>query len=147
MILDTLNNFEKYVATNPRLQLVADFIKSHNLKEVENGIIKIDGDDVFANFTTAKGKTPDEAKLETHNVMLDVQIPMSCSETMGYTPRASLEEQPYNEEKDITFYPGLAEQYITVHPGEFVVFFPQDGHAPCISNEKEIDKVIFKVKM
>jgi len=28
----------------------------------------------------------------------------------------------------------------------FAVFFPQDGHAPCISQEKELKKAIFKVK-
>jgi beta-galactosidase beta subunit len=28
-----------------------------------------------------------------------------------------------------------------------VIFFPQDGHAPCIIDEPEIKKAIFKVKM
>ncbi|MBR3398726.1 MAG: YhcH/YjgK/YiaL family protein, partial [Prevotella sp.] len=31
-------------------------------------------------------------------------------------------------------------------PGEFAIFFPQDGHAPCISQEEGIKKAIFKVK-
>jgi beta-galactosidase beta subunit len=27
------------------------------------------------------------------------------------------------------------------------IFFPQDGHAPCISDKAEIKKAIFKVKV
>ena len=78
--------------------------------------------------------------------MIDIQIPFNVPESMGYTPRTDLDEQPYNAEKDITFYDGLAQQYITVHPGMFVIFFPQDAHAPCVSEASEIRKVIFKVK-
>ena len=141
MILDTLNNLEKYVAVNPRLQQVVDFIKDRDLAAVAPGKVSIDGNDVFANFCVAQGKTKEEAKLESHDVMLDVQIPLSVPETMGYTPRTALAEQPYNAANDITFYPGMAEQYVTVHPGEFAIFFPQDVHAPCISEEKEIQKV------
>ena len=52
---------------------------------------------------------------------------------------------PYNAEKDITFFEGLAETYITVKPGMFAIFFPQDGHAPGITPEG-VKKVIVKVK-
>ena len=51
----------------------------------------------------------------------------------------------YNAEKDITFFEGLAETYITVKPGMFAIFFPQDGHAPGITLEG-VKKVIVKVK-
>lgn len=146
MIVDTLNNLEKYVALNPRFQQVVDFIKATDLAAHAPGKVQIDGADLFANFCVAQGKTAEQAKLETHDVMIDIQLPISCAETMGYTPRTALPDQPYDAEKDISFYPGGAEQYITVHPGEFAIFFPQDGHAPCISSEKEIQKVIFKVK-
>lgn len=147
MILDTLDNLQQYVALNPRIQKVVDFIKENDLAAVPSGKVHIDGDDVFGNFQTLKGKTREEAKLETHNVMLDIQVPFNEAETMGYTPRKDLPDIPYNESNDITFYEGLAEQYITVHPGEFAIFLPQDGHAPCIAPGKEIQKVIFKVKM
>ena len=75
MILDTLDNLHKYVALNPRIQKVVDFIRENDLKAVPQGKVKIDGDDVFGNFQTLKGKTREEAKLETHNVMLDIQVP------------------------------------------------------------------------
>ena len=147
MILDTLDNLCKYVVLNPRIQQVVEFIAKNDLAAIPSGKVQIDGDDVFGNFQTLKGKEKEAAKLETHNVMLDIQIPFNTEETMGYTPRCLLPEGEYNAQGDITFYEGLAEQYVTVHPGEFAIFLPQDGHAPCIAPGKEIQKVIFKVKM
>ena len=146
MIIDTLANLGKYVALNPLFQDVVDFINNNDLASMPTGKVLIKGNELYANFTVAKGKTKAEAKLESHDVMIDIQIPFNVPESMGYTPRTDLDEQPYNAEKDITFYDGLAQQYITVHPGMFVIFFPQDAHAPCVSEASEIRKVIFKVK-
>ena len=147
MILDTLDNLYKYVALNPRIQQVVEFIAKNDLAAIPSGKVQIDGDEVFGNFQTLKGKEKEDAKLETHNVMLDIQIPFNTPETMGYTPRCLLPKAEYNAQNDITFYEGLAEQYVTVHPGEFAIFMPQDGHAPCIAPGKEVQKVIFKVKI
>lgn len=145
MIIDVIENLSKYAALNPLFQTVADYIATNGLVH-EPGKVEIDGKDLFVNFAVAKGKTKEEARIESHNKMIDIQIPVSCPETMGYTPRQDLTETEYNAEKDITFYPGLAKEYITIYPGQFVIFFPQDGHAPCVSSEAEIQKAIFKVK-
>ena len=146
MIIDLLTNIGKYVALNPLFQDVVDYIRNNDLASKPEGKDVIKGDDLFANFVVTKGKTKEEAKLETHDKMIDIQIPISGVETMGYTPRVDLEEQSYNAEKDITFYDGLAQQYVTIYPGMFVIFFPEDGHAPAISNAEKLKKVIFKVK-
>ena len=146
MIIDALNNLKDYVVMNPLFKDVVDFINNIDLSKQEPGIVKIKGDDLYANFTLASGKTPDQAKLETHDKMIDIQIPISTKETMGYIPREKLKESEYNVQKDITFYDEKPESFITVNIGEFAIFFPQDGHAPCISQEETIQKVIFKVK-
>ena len=53
----------------------------------------------------------------------------------------------YNAEKDITKYPDVpGSSYVTCRPGMMTIFFPQDGHAPCISYVPEFRKAIFKVK-
>ncbi len=146
MIIDTLDNLSKYESLNPLFKDVVDFLANNDISSMENGKYQIKGADLFVNITTAKGKTPDEAVLETHNKMIDIQIPLSASETFGYTPLVNLPEAEYNSEKDITKIPGLPdESYVTCHPGMFAVFFPQDGHAPCVSSEPEIRKAIFKV--
>jgi YhcH/YjgK/YiaL family protein len=147
MIIDTLDNFGKYVGINPLFADVAAFLKENDLSQLEAGKYPIKGSDLFVNITTAKGKAPDEAVLETHVKMIDIQIPLDVTETFGYTPLCRLPEVEYNAEKDITKYPDLmAESFIECLPGMFAVFFPQDGHAPCISMSSEIKKAIFKVK-
>ena len=147
MIIDELKHLKDYESLNPLFSKVVEFINQHDLNTLEEGKHEIVGKDIFVNIQTAKGKTPDEAVIETHNKMIDIQIPLSAAETYGYTPREALPEAAYNEEKDIIKIPGLAaESYVTAQPGCFAIFFPQDGHAPCIAGVDEIKKAIFKVK-
>lgn len=147
MIIDTVDNLEKYAAINPLFPKVVEFLKSNNLETMEPGKYEIVGKDLFVNITMAKGKTPDQAVIETHNKMIDIQIPITAAETFGYTQREMLPEAVYNEEKDITKIPDLAaDSYVTCQPGMMAIFFPQDGHAPCIAGVEELKKAIFKVK-
>lgn len=111
------------------------------------GKTELKGKDLLVNVAQTKPKTKEEAKLETHKDFIDIQIPLSGTEIMGYTAAKDCmpEDAPYNAEKDITFFTGLAESYIEVKPGMFAIFFPQDGHAPGITPDG-VKKVIVKVK-
>ena len=147
MIIDTIENLGKYVALNPLFADVVEFLKNNDLQTIEEGKHFIKDKDLFVNIQVAKGKTQEAAVLETHIEMIDIQIPITCEETFGYTPLCDLPDFEYNAEKDITKYGDTkAQTYVSVKPGQFVIFFPQDGHAPCIINQPEIKKAIFKVK-
>lgn len=147
MIIDRLENLNKYAALNPLFADVIGFLKDHDLMTLEVGKYPICGNDVFLNLQMAKGRSQDAAVLETHIEMIDIQIPISDAETFGYTPLEDLPDFEYNAEKDITKYGDTkAQTYVTVKPGQFVIFFPQDGHAPCITPQAEIKKAIFKIK-
>ena len=146
MIIDTLDNLEKYAAINPLFPKVVEFLKANDLSKMADGKYEIEGKDLFVNITTTKSKTPDEAVIETHDKMIDIQIPINMEETYGYSPVKGLPEVEFDVENDIAKVPGCTSQfYLKVKPGQFVMFFPQDGHAPCIG-EGEIHKAIFKVK-
>ena len=146
MIIDTLDKLGFYASLNPLFADIVDFLKTNDLNKLEEGKHFIKENDLFVNIQTAKGKSRGEAKLETHRKMIDIQIPLSGEETYGYTPLCNLPDLEYNEEKDIIKYEGLADTYVTCKPGEMAIFFPQDGHAPCISAEPTIKKAIFKIK-
>ncbi len=147
MIIDKLENLKKYESVNPLFAKVVEFLEQNDLNKLEVGKHEIVGKDLFVNITMTKGRTPDEAVIETHDKMIDIQIPLSDTETFGYTQRDLLPEAEYNAEKDITKIPNLAaDSYITCQPGMMAIFFPQDGHAPCIAGVPEIKKAIFKVK-
>ena len=144
MVVDKIENLKNYVSLNPLFAKVVEYFESTDLLAQEVGKVKLQGDDLVINFQQAKAKTKEEARLETHNRFIDIQIPLDGVELMGYTPRADLKEEEYNAEKDITFFEGLAESYFTVKPGMFAIFFPQDGHAPGIT-ETGVKKIIVKV--
>ena len=147
MVIDTLEHLEDYVSSNPLFKDVYDFLKDNDLTSLPEGKHEIKGEQLFVNVTTVKGKEPSDAVLEYHREMIDIQIPLSAPETYGYTPLADLPEAAFDAENDIAKVPGVpAQSYVTCTPGMFVIFFPQDAHAPCISMESELRKVIFKVK-
>ena len=147
MIIDTIENLGKYVALNPLFADVIEFLKKNDLRTMEEGKYPIKDKNLFLSVQVAKQRTKESAFIETHIEMVDIQIPISCAETYGYSPLCDLPEFEYDAEMDMTKYGDTKPQtYVTVKPGQFVIFFPQDGHAPCIIDEQEIKKVIFKVK-
>lgn len=148
MIVDTIENLGKYVVLNPLFADVVEFLKNHDLQNMEPGKYPIKDKDLFMNLQVAQQRTKDTAFLETHIEMIDIQIPITCAETFGYTPLCDLPAFDYNAEKDITKYGDTKPQtFVTVNPGQMAIFFPQDGHMPCIIDEPEIKKAIFKVKI
>ncbi|MCR5642962.1 MAG: YhcH/YjgK/YiaL family protein [Prevotella sp.] len=147
MIIDTINNLCKYVGMNPLFADVVAFLDENDLNTLGAGKHFIKDKDLFVNIQEAKGRSQEEAVLETHVKMIDIQIPLDGEETFGYTPLCDLPPFEYNAEKDITKYGDIqAQTYVTVKPGQMAIFFPQDGHAPCITDKAGIRKAIFKVK-
>lgn len=148
MIIGSLKNTERIEALNPHFKKVFDYIKSHDLSAVAAGKIDIDGDNAWINVSEVQGKEKADAKMESHNTYIDIQLPLKGQETFGWQARELLKDEKdggYNAVKDITFYAGEAPLYFTLTPGEFGVFFPEDGHAPCIG-QGTIKKVVVKVK-
>ncbi len=148
MVVDTLDNLEKYASLNPLFAQAIDFLKNTDLNALEAGSkTQLCGNDLVVNVAQTNPKTKEAAKLETHNLFIDIQIPLSGVEVMGYTPGNECvpADAAYNAEKDITFFEGLAQDYIAIKPGMFAIFFPQDGHAPGIT-ETGVKKVIVKIK-
>lgn len=146
MIIDKIENLKNYVGVNRHFSKVIEFLEANDLNALENGKHEIDGPDCFVNIMDTKCKTKEEAVMETHRRMLDIQIPLDADETYGYTPTADLPEAEYNEAKDVTKYPGVqGESFITCHPGMMAVFLPEDGHQPCIGTAENIHKAVIKI--
>ena len=147
MIIDTLENLGKYVGLNPLFADVMEFLRQNDLSTMDEGKHPIKGADLFVNIQMAKGRSREAAVLESHVRMIDIQLPLDADETFGYSPVCDLPDFEYNPEKDMTKYGDTPSQtYVTVKPGQMAIFFPQDGHAPCISEKEVIKKAIFKVK-
>lgn len=146
MILDSLKNLKQYATLNPRFEKAIDFILNTDLGNLPLGRNEICGDEIFANVMEAQPRTKEEVPVEVHRKYIDIQIPLSGDEVMGYTPIEDLPDGEYSDENDVTLYPVgmLAGDYVNVKRSMFTVFFPQDGHAPAVTPVK-LKKIIIKV--
>lgn len=148
MIIGSLKSTERIEALNPRFKKVFDYIKAHNLATAPVGKIDIDGEYAWIIVSEVTGKEKAEAELETHNKYIDIQLPLFGKETFGWQARKILGYEKnggYSEVQDITFYTDTAQLYFSLSVGDFCIFFPEDGHAPCIG-KGIIKKVVAKVK-
>ena len=85
MVVDRLENIEKYASLNPLFAQAIEFLKSHDLNALEGGKTELKGKELLVNVAQTKPKTKEDAKLETHRDFIDIQIPLSGTEIMGYT--------------------------------------------------------------
>ena len=145
MVIDSLEHLRSYEPLHPLFAKAFDFIEQTDLNALGPGKIVLVENELIVNVNRIPPKTREEAKLETHEEYIDIQVPITGVEVMGYTRRADLPEAEYDASIDMTLYEGAATDYITVNPGMFTLFFPEDGHAPGIT-PVEMKKIIIKVK-
>lgn len=148
MILDTLNNSGRIESLHPLFKKAFDYIKSTDFSTVEDGKTALDGDKLTVSVVSLSGKEKAEAAIETHKKYIDIQLPLLGVEKIGWKGGDELQEEsvPYNEEQDIAFYVDRPTAYTKIYPGQFAIYFPEDGHAPGIG-QGNIRKVIVKVRV
>ena len=148
MILDTLANSSLYETVHPRFKKAFEYLKNTDLAALPVGKIELEGADLFINVVDITGKKESEARMETHEKYIDIQVPVGNTETMGWIAAEDLKTvtEPYNAEKDIAFFADKASVFVPVQPYQFAIFFPQDGHQPGIA-EGTYRKIIVKVRV
>jgi len=149
MIIDTLANAKQYYGLHKSFKAAFEYLNSQNLAAIEDGKFDI-ADGVKAIVSNNEGKTAEVAgqKFECHDKNIDIQVCVHGNETIGWKPRAkcSVSKDGYNEEKDVTFFDHTPDMYFGLTDGQFVIFFPEDVHAPMIG-EGLIKKLVLKVRI
>ncbi len=148
MILGSLKNTERVEKMHPAFKAFFDYVKENDLTKAEPGKIELDGKNLFILHSVYNGKAVEDAALEAHCKYADIQLILEGVEAMGWKTLAEAEEVsiPYSEENDIVFYDGEPDEIINVQAGQFIVFYPEDLHAPSIG-EGRIRKLVAKVKL
>lgn len=146
MILDTVQNANRYFALNPSFAAAFAFLARPDLTELPIGRYEIDGDRVYALVQRQPGRKPDAGKLEAHQNHIDVQAVLGGVDTMGWRPTSTCAgvALSYNAEKDVMLFTDQPTAWVAVGPSEFAIFFPEDAHLPMIS-DGELHKVVLKV--
>lgn len=148
MIIDCLDNSRRYESLNPLFKQAFDYLKSLDYSALEPGRTVLVEDALIVMVNDSTLKAPGNAKLEVHNEFIDIQVPVSRPERYGWKCRCLLEREkgPFDSAKDCQLFDDDADSQIELKPGGFAIFFPEDGHAPCIG-EGEIRKIIVKVRI
>lgn len=94
----------------------------------------------------------EQQRPESHFRYVDLQYLLSGEETIGvcrYRPQFPLDGE-ISHEKDIVFYQSVSgETQISLQPGMFAVFFPEDVHRPCCQTHQSvaITKAVIKIHL
>ena len=151
MIFDNLENKKQYYSLGEKIKKGFGFLINSDLKNLADGKYQIDGDLIFANIQTLNTKPMQEARWEAHRKYIDIQYVISGKEKMGYGVLKDFNKTviPYDDNKDIVFLEGKNYNFVDVHEGNFVIFYPNDVHAPMLSveNSETIKKVIVKIAL
>lgn len=150
MIIDSIQNAKNYYPVHTFFEKAFDYITQEKVKEIEPGKYDIEADELRAIISNKEGVSLEKslAKFECHNKHIDIQYCISGKETFGWKPREKCVEpnEGYNDDRDVQFYNDQPDTYFDLHPGQFVVFFPNDVHAPMIGTGV-IHKMVIKVKI
>ena len=148
MILDTLNNWDKYNWTSASFRLAFDFLANMG-DSIADGKHIIDGDNVYCMVQSFETSPLEGHEFEAHRDYADIQYIMAGQESIFWGPTPELAvTKPYKP--DIEFYaliPNMTEMVLAA--GQFCVLFPQDAHVPCVMHGQpsKVRKAVVKVRL
>lgn len=145
MILDKLSNSDCYKGLHPLFEKIFDYLKNNDLHSLKPGKIEFPQDGFYINVDEVDLRPKCDAYPEAHDRYIDIQLPITMAETIGYRSREKCTDvRRASEERDIVFYNNMSDSFFMLEPGTFAIFFPQDAHAPIIG-EGRTRKIVVKV--
>jgi YhcH/YjgK/YiaL family protein len=146
MIIDRLENADRYCDMHPGFAKAFAFLRRGDLAKLPAERHEVDGDRLFCMISKGPGRPRAEAKLEAHRKYIDIQYVIAGTEEMGWKPTADCRvvDVPYDGDKDIEFFKDEPDSWNKVPAGSFVIFFPQDAHAPLVG-DGQIHKAVLKI--
>ena len=147
MLYDTLENFPQYISLSPHFGSVIEFVNNTDLLLLPTGRHDIGSLGVYASVNEYQTKLQSDCLIESHLKYIDVQIVASGMEAVGVCAKSNCRAGLYDESKDFMQLYGSVD-FITLTPGLFAVFFPQDGHMPgvrCGAETEHVKKIVIKV--
>ena len=145
MILDSLENAEKYYCINPGFKEAFELLKMLDIWKLK-GRIEIDGDRIYAMVIRAKGEGREGAQLELHKKYIDIQLGVAGINEFGWKPASECVTvtKPFGDKDDYGFFAEEPDTWIKVKPNQFAIFFPWDGHTPK-GGTGALHKILIKV--
>ena len=147
MIIDKIEHCSLYKGLNEKFKKAFTFLETTDFSQTDNERHDID-DDIYYVVQEYEVRPMESTSLEAHRVYADIQYIYSGREKIGYAPLETLSEKiPYNPERDIAKYEG-ASDFTELTAGMFAVYFPHEGHRPCLAVEsgEKVKKILVKIR-
>ena len=148
MTPDDLSNAERYGDLHPGFRQGFEFLRRTDLAGLQTGRHEIDGERLFALMNRDVGRQRDGARLEAHRRYIDIQYLVEGREEIGWRPTAECRDvlEPYDEQRDVVFFRDHPHGWIWLPVGKFMIFFPEDAHAPLAAGGANT-KAVIKIAM
>jgi biofilm protein TabA len=147
MVIDTIQNWQRYVLLHPLFERAFKHMLSIDWQEKEPEKYEL-SNDLRGILTNQPGKSMADSlsKFECHNAHIDIQYCISGQEKIGWKSRGSCKSPKgmYDPIKDVQFFEDQPDFYFTLQDHQFAIFFPEDVHAPMIGDGL-IKKLVLKV--
>lgn len=150
MIVDTIANAKQYEGIHAGIDQVLQAVTAYTPENYTVGRVLLDGMNVYMNVEEFQTHKKEAGKAEAHRNYIDVMYLVEGTETIYVKNTGRLQNvlEEYDVQKDILIAQ-IDEDVIpvTLHAGDFAVFFPQDAHAPgCASGDVgTVKKIVGKV--
>lgn len=136
------------------LRQTIEHFRQHFNAESAPGKYEIEGQYQFVMIAHDATTPAATRRAEYHQRYLDIQIVLDGVEGMIFSNQSpTYAEEDGLADKDIAFLPlgetGLDEKFLTLHTGDFVVFYPGEVHKPlcAIGNSTLVKKAIIKIEL
>lgn len=151
MISANINDamLENYKKLHPRFEAAFEAIKKLVAENPQVGKYEIDGMDLYALVQEYETKPIAEKKFEIHREYIDIQYIISGKETMGFESLDKLTPMGDYAPDTQCFYVNDEYDKLNIGANEFVVFFPNEPHAPGAAfNDipSKVRKIVVKIK-
>ena len=148
MILDKLSNASLYSGLSEPIAAALRYLSENDCTSLPLGKIPLRDTKMFAIVQEYQSRLPEQCFWEAHRKYIDVQFIAAGVEEMGHANITDLRvSQPYSDADDYAKFEGVGSE-VKVPAGWFTIFFPEDGHMPCMAaggQPSSVRKVVVKV--
>ncbi len=125
------------------------FLKETNFDTIVPGRYELDTTGTYASVSDYTTKDSDTVHFEAHKKFIDIQYVPKGHEYIGITSLENIQTKikEYNSEKDIEFFDKTDNGQRLADKNHFFVFFPSDGHKPClkVDTNNQVRKIVIKI--
>lgn len=149
MVYDKIDNIEIYKGLSDDIYEGLKFLKKAT-PDLACGVHEF-SPRVKAIVSEYETKAVNENGYEAHKKFIDIQYLLKGTEKNCCLPIEKLKvTKPYKEEIDAAFYEAeVPAQKLLLGDGFFAIYWPQDGHMPCLNADgtETVKKVVVKVEI